>query len=260
MESLRLIIRFDDICPTMNRDIWEKVEYICNKNKILPVIAVIPDNKDPKFSHKEDPFFWNRIKGLQDAGWSVGLHGLHHTYISKNSGLMKITDLSEFVPRPFIEQDVMIKRGMEIFQDHEIKVDMFIAPCHSFDNNTIKALKNNNIYTISDGFYSRPVNIDGMNYIPSQLWERSKIPEKGLYTICCHTENWSSEDLVHFESLIKKYSKNIISFSDIDEINKARNRDKLSNWLRINLFSVKKKIKRILVFFLKKSFVKGEKK
>lgn len=249
MDQLKLIIRFDDLCPTMNHLIWKKVEGICNQYGILPIIAVIPDNHDPKFFHEVDPTFWYYIKELQSKGWTIGLHGLHHTYVSKESGLMKITDLSEYVPKSVSEQNEMIRQGKVIFEENGINIDMFIAPCHSFDKNTLQALKDNGISVISDGFYSRPVVVDGMTYIPSQLWERSKIPDSGFYTICCHFEHWDYNDIAYFESLIKKYKENIISFSDIGVISPAEISDKWINWMNIKWYMVKKALRRILYWF-----------
>lgn len=249
MKDLKLMIRFDDLCPTMNHDMWRKVEKICMKNQISPILAVIPDNHDPKFNYDYDSNFWMRIKYLQEKGWSIGLHGLHHTNISENSGLMGITELSEFIPKSYVEQDDMIKKGLKIFRENNIIADMFVAPYHSFDMNTLKALKNNDIYIVSDGFYSHPVKREGIIYIPCQLWERSRIPHNGFYTICCHTDQWDENDLLHFEQLVKRHKKRIISFAEIGEIKDVKKRDIFLNWLKIKEISIKKQMKKIINIF-----------
>ena len=123
LNDLKLLLRFDDLCPEMNKKKWKAAEKICMENGVKPIIAVIPENKDPLFRDKPDANFWNHIKELQQGGWCVGLHGLTHTFCSKRAGIMGITSLSEFVPKTYEEQDLMIKRGLKIFKEHGIKPD-----------------------------------------------------------------------------------------------------------------------------------------
>jgi hypothetical protein len=44
--SARYILRFDDICPTLNWDLWAGVEEVLLRTRIRPLLAVIPDNRD----------------------------------------------------------------------------------------------------------------------------------------------------------------------------------------------------------------------
>ncbi len=44
----RYLIRFDDICPTMNWTIWEQVEQVLRTYHVQPILAVVPDNQDPR--------------------------------------------------------------------------------------------------------------------------------------------------------------------------------------------------------------------
>jgi hypothetical protein len=60
------LIRFDDICPTMNWDIWSKIEEILLKNNIKPIIAVVPNNLDQALvTGNYNPLFWDKIRKLQ---------------------------------------------------------------------------------------------------------------------------------------------------------------------------------------------------
>src|SRR4051794_18231999 len=43
----RYLLRFDDICPTMNWPIWDRVEQTLIDQDIQPIVAVIPNNQDP---------------------------------------------------------------------------------------------------------------------------------------------------------------------------------------------------------------------
>ena len=44
--SAKYLVRFDDICPTMNWSVWEAVEEVLVEADIKPILAVIPDNQD----------------------------------------------------------------------------------------------------------------------------------------------------------------------------------------------------------------------
>src|SRR5256885_866914 len=43
--SARYLVRFDDLCPTMNWDVWKSVEEVLFRTGIRPLLAVIPDNQ-----------------------------------------------------------------------------------------------------------------------------------------------------------------------------------------------------------------------
>ena len=43
---VRYLLRLDDACDTMDKDKWERVEKILDKNNTLPLIALIPNNND----------------------------------------------------------------------------------------------------------------------------------------------------------------------------------------------------------------------
>ncbi len=44
----KYLIRFDDLCPTMNWDMWSRIESVLLEHKISPLLAVVPDNQDRK--------------------------------------------------------------------------------------------------------------------------------------------------------------------------------------------------------------------
>jgi hypothetical protein len=55
------LLRFDDICPTMNWRIWLEVDGLLLERNIKPIIAVIPDDKNQAlFMEKEK----KRISGV----------------------------------------------------------------------------------------------------------------------------------------------------------------------------------------------------
>lgn len=57
------ILRLDDACPTFDRSQWFKIEKILDQLKLVPIVAVVPDNQDPTLKRDEDwPEFWRWIK------------------------------------------------------------------------------------------------------------------------------------------------------------------------------------------------------
>ena len=151
--SAKYILRLDDACPTMDRKKWQRVEDICNRFGIKPIVAVIPNNKDIKQQKdKYDDNFWDKVKSWQNKGWHIALHGYDHVYISNDSGLVRFNNNSEFAGLSYEEQAKKIRAGWEIFQKKGIKANIWVAPSHTFDKNTLKALKENTtIEIISDG-------------------------------------------------------------------------------------------------------------
>ena len=43
----KYLLRFDDLCPTMNWKIWSEIEAVLLERRLKPVLAVVPDNQDP---------------------------------------------------------------------------------------------------------------------------------------------------------------------------------------------------------------------
>lgn len=71
-----ILIRFDDICPTMNYEQFNKAMSILDENNIKPLIGVIPDCKDPDLMidrFHED--FWQWLHLLENKGYKIAMHG-----------------------------------------------------------------------------------------------------------------------------------------------------------------------------------------
>jgi peptidoglycan/xylan/chitin deacetylase (PgdA/CDA1 family) len=210
----KYLIRFDDICPEMNWKIWEQIETILDKFKVYPILAVIPDNKDPKIQF--DPprsDFWDRVRYWQAKGYAIAMHGYQHKYCNTNPGIMKITHQSEFAGLPYKTQFMKLSAALTIFEKNKVKADAWIAPSHSFDEITLKILKELGIYIVSDGFWPNPFSADpGIIWIPQQLWA-FKLKRSGIWTICNHHNNWDDTKLKTFEKDIEYYHEQMVSLS-----------------------------------------------
>ena len=211
----RFLLRFDDICPTMKWSIWNRIEEIMIRYKIKPIIAVIPDNQDPSLICEDEiNDYWEKLRKWQKLGWTIALHGFHHKYENQKCGILKINDYSEFAGVSYDEQNIRIKKGLEILKSHGLNVTTWIAPAHSFDYNTIKALKSNGIHIISDGYSNDIFRFRDMLWIPCQLY-RFEQRKKGVWTVCKHPNMWTKKELLAFEQEINRWNKEI---TDLDSI------------------------------------------
>ena len=195
--KVRYLIRFDDICPTMNWGIWDQIEAILRKNGIKPILAVVPDNQDAKLivdAPRDD--FWDRVRQWQEWGWTIGLHGYQHKYVTRESGIVGIKNDSEFAGLPEKEQEETLKKAVDIFQRQGIVPEIWIAPSHSFDSITVSLLHSFAINIISDGLAFSPFHKNGAVWVPVQLWRFRRIPlPRGVWTVCHHCNSWLESNL-----------------------------------------------------------------
>lgn len=210
--SARYIVRLDDASEYMDYSKWDPFFDLLDNHQIKPIVAVIPFNKDPKMTTKNpDDNFWDNVRNWQMKDYLIGLHGYEHIYSNSKSGVIGMNKYSEFAGVPFEKQMEMIEQAYRKFEDERIRADIFVAPAHSFDRNTLRALRTlKNITCISDGFFFNPVIRDGLKWIPQQLWGPEK-KSKGVWTICYHPET-SDNSVVNSLNLFLK--DNISSFVD----------------------------------------------
>ena len=213
--AAQYLIRFDDVCPTMNWSVWDKVEPLLTERKIRPIVAVIPDNRDSKLNsgpYREN--FWERVTEWQRRGWAIGWHGFQHVYESASAGIVGINSRSEFAGLPRSEQQRKLRSAHGIFSSHGIQPDLWVAPAHSFDRHTVELVRSFGVDVISDGFYARPVLSLGALWIPQQLWTLRRMPY-GLWTVCYHINGWSDQDLVRFEHAVDEFAGRLVCVADI---------------------------------------------
>ena len=219
MAKAKYIIRFDDICPSMNWDVWSEIENILLKYKIKPILAVVPDNQDEKLNCcTKNEKFWDKIHSLQNLGWTIALHGYQHKYVTDNSGIIGINNRSEFAGLNYKNQQLKLKNAIKIFKYNKIKTNTWVAPAHSFDENTIKILSEIGINIISDGYYFRPLIKYDKIWIPQQLWKFRAFPF-GLWTICYHINSYNKNDIKNFTDSIINNKDKIISVNEIHSLN-----------------------------------------
>lgn len=219
------LVRFDDICPTMAWSVWDRVEALLVEAGVRPILAVVPDNQDPELMVEEAaPNFWARVRGWQARGWSIGLHGYQHRYVSRAPGLVGLNDHSELAGLSAAEQRDKLSRGLDHFRAEGVRADLFVAPAHSFDQVTLEVLSELGLHTLSDGLFVLPHrDRHGVLWVPQQLWRFRPMPP-GVWTVCHHLNRWGDAEVLRLQADLHSYRA---LFSDLPTI-EARFHDRRS--------------------------------
>lgn len=205
------MIRLDDITPDMNWDRFYQAKEIFDRYQIAPLIGVVPDNQDETL-HKEEgkEAFWNTVRKLQEKGWAVAQHGTYHCYKTEDSGILGINPFSEFAGLAYEEQLNKLQDGKRILEQNGIETDIFMAPGHTYDKNTLKALYDSGFRVITDGLFHKPYYEEKILFIPCRL--RGFKKPSGVDTICLHTNLMSKQDMDKLEAFCKENRDVIVSF------------------------------------------------
>ena len=203
----RYLLRFDDICPTMNWAMWEAIEARLASLGVRPILAVVPDNRDPKLA--VDPpraDFWDQVRRWQGQGWCIALHGYQHHYVNREAGMLGLNPQSEFAGLPREEQEAKLRKGLALFAEQGVRADAWVAPSHSFDRTTVGILADLGLTVISDGLWPRPfTEPGGTTWVPQQLWDFQPRPA-GVWTVCNHHNHWTPERLDRFTESLHAYA------------------------------------------------------
>ena len=218
MDDCLYLLRFDDLCPTMNWAVWNVVEEQLVARGLRPILAVVPDNRDPRLvAGPAMADFWERVRQWQARGWTIALHGYQHVYVNRNAGLIGLNPQSEFAGLARPEQERKLRAGLAIFRDQGVRAEAWVAPAHSFDRTTVALLVELGIPVISDGLGSLPYSEGGrLTWVPQQIWEFCPRPP-GVWTVCCHLNPWSDTDLARFLETLRAYAPRITDLARVVE-------------------------------------------
>lgn len=239
----KYIIRLDDASPTMDREKWSAIENLLDEYNIKPIVAVIPENKDPNMLKDPfDPNFWERVSAWQNKGWHIALHGFDHVYITQESGLVPFNKRSEFAGLSLLEQAEKIKKGIDIFKEHHLDTGIWVAPSHTFDKNTLTALEQESeINIISDGIAIFPYREGNFIWLPQQFWKFRKMPF-GLWTACFHPNEIKETELKDLKNFICNHYQ---SFENINVVKKTLNSKGFINKVFEHLYWFLRKLRAI---------------
>ncbi len=226
------LIRLDDASDRMDTEKWNRMEAVLDGYGVKPIVGVIPQNKDSALIglYKENPSFWkDTVRRWQDKGWCLAMHGYEHVYTTASGGINPVNKRSEFAGLDLDEQKRKIHEGYAILKKKGIQPKIFFAPSHTFDKNTLEALRTEtDIRIISDTVAFDVYFEGGFYFIPQQSGHVRKLPFK-IVTFCYHPNIMNDRDFSVLEEFLKKYTA---KFGTVDSVLKKRKRTLFDALLR----------------------------
>ena len=212
-----LLVRIDDVSNHMNWKLMNRCEDLFSQYNIKPLLGVIPKNEDEeilKYEKKEN--FWHQVRTWQSKGWEISMHGYNHVYDSETNkkDFFGYGGRSEFYGHSLEKQINKISKALEIFNNEGVKVKSFFAPNHTYDLNTFKALKENNLTNVIDGYGFFPYNEFEVNFIPQLFYKEIMLPF-GIQSTQVHLNYMNENDFSKFEKFIIKNKSRVLEFKEV---------------------------------------------
>lgn len=209
------LLRFDDLCPTFSISQWQRFVPLLDEFHIQPVLAVVPDNRDPELMVADsDAEFWERMRRLERKGATIALHGWHHQCRNRGRSLLPFDALTEFAGQDEEDQFEWIRKGLEALVSQGLRPRLWVAPRHGFDAATLRALKRAGIVYLSDGLTRVPFLRGEVTWIPQQLWGPEE-HSRGLWTICIHSNSATDRSVEQLRAFLGSHASQFTSFERV---------------------------------------------
>lgn len=225
---MKIAVRMDDITPDMNRENFFRMKELLEKYQVKPLLGIVPQNMDEHLKeYEKNPMreeeFWLMMQELSNQGYILSMHGYQHIYTTKKGGVFPLNHFSEFAGLPYNKQYEMLKKGKEILLSHGINPKIFMAPGHSFDKNTLRALKALSFEGLTDGFGKEPYVRMGLCFYPiSFLLKKTMSGGEGYSTLTLHTDTMKDSDFHRIEEYFQRPENTWISYSDYLAVNSKK--------------------------------------
>lgn len=215
----RFVIRFDDVCPGMA---WARfqpfLDFFDRHPQVKPLLGVVPDNRDAKLDvAPQRPDFWDLARQWHARGWALAQHGTTHEYTQPGGGLLGIGRKSEFTGLPLHVQKERLASGQAILKREGVWQPYFMAPSHSFDRNTLRALHELGFEAVTDGYGLYPYEIEGVTLVP-QLFSTPLHLGFGVYTLCLHVNSMSEASVASTLDFMVEKLDRLIGFEEARRI------------------------------------------
>lgn len=229
--SARYILRFDDITPGMAWSKFLPLKQHIESLGIRCVLGVVPENRDGKLEVEptRDDFF-ELVREWQEKGDTIVQHGAYHVYETPEAGLLGVNPRSEFAGLPYDVQLQKIREGKSILLKQGVWAPYFMAPGHSFDRNTLRALKAEGFVALTDGVGFHPYWVDGIKFIPQLLGRPFPFPF-GLVTICLHVNSFDDLKMQRLLRFLDQYRDRFVCFHEVAQAPLCE--APVATWLRI---------------------------
>ncbi len=241
----KYLIRLDDACPAMDAAKWQRMEDILDSYSVRPMVGVIPNNEDPQTSpDAQDVKFWDKVHNWESNGWAIALHGYDHVCITEDGmmGLNPMWARSEFVGLSLERQREKIRKGIAIFKAKGITPKYFFAPSHTYDKNTLEALRlESDIRIIIDTIATKPYREGDFIFIPQLGGHCSEMKIPGIWTFCLHPTAMNDAQFKAVEDFLKIHKEEFVAFLDLalDNLGGKTMLGKLLSWVYFTMRKLK---------------------
>ena len=207
----KYILRLDDAAERMDIVKWNRMEVLLDKYNIKPLVGVIPKCQDAMMDeYPIDSSFWNKVNKWENKGWIIALHGYNHVYSTNEGGINPVNKRSEFAGISLEQQKEKIRSGVKIFRENGHDPQVFFAPSHTFDENTLVALNDeSDIRVVSDTIANDVYYENGFYFIPQQSGRVRKLPFR-VVTFCYHPNTMQPKDFAELEGFLQQYAKKFV--------------------------------------------------
>ena len=208
--------------PNMDLDLLSRLIDIFSQESVVPLLAVIPKNKDQSLYHSTDneQEFWPLLQNWEQEGKvEIAQHGYsHQLYKAKiKSPLYRHVNpfFDEFACYSQDEQSELIMKGKNYLKQKGLNPIAWVSPAHFISNSTIRAIKSSGYTFVSDGLGFIPFKAFGLTFIPQQF-ERPRWLPFGIVTFCLHPDKSAIALLPYIREFIVRNNKSIILFSEAE--------------------------------------------
>lgn len=220
---MKIAIRLDDITADMDWNKFLRFKDLMDKYEVRPLLGIVPDNHDPKL--KVDPpreDFWEYLRERRDKdGWVLCMHGCHHIYTTDKGGMLPLNRQSEFAGVPYEEQRDLLRKGKSILEQHGVETDLFMAPAHSYDLNTLMALRSLGFTGLTDGFGTAPYLYSELVFYPISYRKSDSLKkEQGITTFVVHCNTLEDKDFQAYEEIFR--NQKMVSYREMLETDAVR--------------------------------------
>lgn len=214
----RYLVRLDDASHHMDRARWGRIERVLDAHAVKPIVAVVPDNQDPKLTvEPSDPSFWEQVRRWATKSWSIAMHGYTHLMHPTQAKLiLPFYRRSEFAGLTLDEQAARIRASWRLFLAQGVEPRVWVAPAHSFDVLTLEALRRETaIRIVSDGIAWNAYSEHDFHWLPQQLWNFSE-RASGLWTVCLHPNTMDDSAITALDQALQgRYHGRVIGVDDV---------------------------------------------
>lgn len=218
--GMKIAVRMDDITPDMNWENFRFFQGLFQEVGITPLLGIVPENRDAKLSI-EAPHgdFYEFMKKLQAQGYCLAMHGCYHVYTTGRGGLFPLNNYSEFAGISYEKQKELLAVGKARLEEQGIKTDIFMAPAHSYDKYTLRALRELGFTKMTDGFGKAPYRYRGLTFYPiSFMLSRSLKQQRGATTMVIHANTVTEQEREKYRKIFREYGQNMISYREYLEM------------------------------------------